>query len=250
MKIPIELDRSSKTPLTAQLAAQLGDLIRQRRIPAGTRLPSSRTLSDQLGVARNTVVHAYETLSIEGLVESRAASGFFATPELTERRRRNPSPPNRSGRRLRCVPGRFQRPPIVSRATAGQRDPRSPLLRLRSRPPQRGALPGQDLAAVAPGPAVVRRGRGNVGARRRRRACRRCAPRSLSICRSAGGSWRIPRQVLVVGGIQEGLSITARLLLVARRHGDHRGSVLPRHDATRSKRRGRAWSVFRSTKTG
>src|ERR1700733_14265346 len=82
MKIPIELDRSSKTPLTAQLAAQLGDLIRQRRIPAGARLPSSRTLSEQLGVGRNTVVHAYETLCIEGLVEPRAASGFFATPEL------------------------------------------------------------------------------------------------------------------------------------------------------------------------
>ena len=37
---------------------------------------------EQLEVGRNTVIRAYETLTIEGLVESRAASGFFATPDV------------------------------------------------------------------------------------------------------------------------------------------------------------------------
>jgi GntR family transcriptional regulator/MocR family aminotransferase len=79
MQIPLDLDRSSPRPLAHQLAEQLADAIRRGRIPAGARLPSSRTLSEQLGLGRNTVVRAYEALTIEGLVESRIASGFFAT---------------------------------------------------------------------------------------------------------------------------------------------------------------------------
>jgi GntR family transcriptional regulator/MocR family aminotransferase len=49
------------------------------RIQAGTRLPSSRRLSDQLAIGRNTVVRAYEALEIERYVEARPASGIFAT---------------------------------------------------------------------------------------------------------------------------------------------------------------------------
>lgn len=79
MRIPVGLDRSSSRPLAVQLADQLRDAIRQGSVPPGARLPSSRQLSEQLGLGRNTVVRAYETLLVEGLVESRAASGIFAT---------------------------------------------------------------------------------------------------------------------------------------------------------------------------
>lgn len=82
MQIPIDLDRSSRTPLVSQLSQQLRDAIRLGRIPAGARLPSSRSLAEQLGIGRNTVVNAYEALTIEGLVESRASSGFFAARDL------------------------------------------------------------------------------------------------------------------------------------------------------------------------
>ncbi|MES2098812.1 MAG: aminotransferase class I/II-fold pyridoxal phosphate-dependent enzyme [Pseudomonadota bacterium] len=75
---PLLLDRSRGEPLTAQLVGQLRDAIRQGRIPVGARLPSSRRLSEQLYVARNTVVRAYETLTMEGYVETRSASGVFA----------------------------------------------------------------------------------------------------------------------------------------------------------------------------
>ena len=87
MQIPVVLDRAMAKPLADQLADALRDAIRQGRVPAGARLPSSRELADQLGLARNTVVRAYETLAMEGLVESRAASGFFATPHLEQARR-------------------------------------------------------------------------------------------------------------------------------------------------------------------
>jgi len=78
MQIPIDLDRTLPQALADQLAERLRRLLGEGRIPPGMRLPSSRALAEQLGVARNTVVRAYETLVIEGLVESRAASGIYA----------------------------------------------------------------------------------------------------------------------------------------------------------------------------
>jgi len=79
MQISLLLDRTRGDTLTAQLAGQLRDAIRLGRIAPGVRLPSSRRLSEQLGIGRNTVVRAYETLEIESYVESRPASGMFAT---------------------------------------------------------------------------------------------------------------------------------------------------------------------------
>jgi GntR family transcriptional regulator / MocR family aminotransferase len=82
MQIPVLLDRSRREPLTNQLIEQLRDAIRHARIRPGTRLPSSRRLSDQLCVSRNTVVRAYDALIVEGYVESRPASGIFVSESL------------------------------------------------------------------------------------------------------------------------------------------------------------------------
>jgi GntR family transcriptional regulator/MocR family aminotransferase len=78
MQIPVLLDRSRNEALTGQLVAQLRDAIRRDMIPSGTRLPSSRRLSDQLGISRNTAVRAYDVLVLEGYAETRPASGIFA----------------------------------------------------------------------------------------------------------------------------------------------------------------------------
>ena len=45
--------------------------------PYGSRLPSKRLLSEELGVSTVTVEHAYALLSDEGYVEPRERSGFF-----------------------------------------------------------------------------------------------------------------------------------------------------------------------------
>ncbi|HEX4368084.1 MAG TPA: aminotransferase class I/II-fold pyridoxal phosphate-dependent enzyme [Rhodopila sp.] len=79
IQISLLLDRARADTLTTQLTGQLRDAIRVGRIAPGMRLPSSRRLSEQLGIGRNTVVRAYETLEIECYVESRPASGMFAT---------------------------------------------------------------------------------------------------------------------------------------------------------------------------
>jgi GntR family transcriptional regulator / MocR family aminotransferase len=82
MQIPVLLDRSRREPLTSQLIEQLRDAIRHARIRPGTRLPSSRRLSEQLSVSRNTVMRAYDILIVEGYVESRPASGIFVADSL------------------------------------------------------------------------------------------------------------------------------------------------------------------------
>jgi GntR family transcriptional regulator/MocR family aminotransferase len=85
MRFPIGLDRDSHQPLVTQLTERLREAIRDGRLPAGARLPSSRALADQLGLSRNTVVRACEAIVAEGLAESRAASGLFVTNAASRR---------------------------------------------------------------------------------------------------------------------------------------------------------------------
>ena len=47
----LALDRHAATPLRAQLEGQLRDAVRSGRLAAGERLPSSRVLAGQLGLA-------------------------------------------------------------------------------------------------------------------------------------------------------------------------------------------------------
>ena len=49
--------------------------IRSGRLPAGARLPASRTLAADLGLSRGTVTQAYEQLVAEGYLVSRQGSG-------------------------------------------------------------------------------------------------------------------------------------------------------------------------------
>jgi GntR family transcriptional regulator / MocR family aminotransferase len=74
MHLPLTLDQSANQSLTAQLAGQLRDAISRGRIARGAKLPSSRRLSEQLGVSRNTVMRAYDDLRSEGYIEARPAS--------------------------------------------------------------------------------------------------------------------------------------------------------------------------------
>ena len=76
------LDPSSSLSLQNQIRQRLVKGIMAGTFPAGARLPSSRKLAEQLGVARNTVVLAYEQLIGEGLLESRERSGIFVAGDV------------------------------------------------------------------------------------------------------------------------------------------------------------------------
>jgi GntR family transcriptional regulator/MocR family aminotransferase len=63
------------TRVRAQLESGLREAIRSGRLRPDTRLPSSRTLSADLGVARNTVAEVYSQLVAEGWLAARTGSG-------------------------------------------------------------------------------------------------------------------------------------------------------------------------------
>ncbi|MER6916964.1 PLP-dependent aminotransferase family protein [Streptomyces sp. NPDC000594] len=64
-----------RTGLRAGLTDALREAVRDGRLAPGTRLPSSRSLAADLGVARNTVVDAYAELVAEGWLTARQGSG-------------------------------------------------------------------------------------------------------------------------------------------------------------------------------
>jgi GntR family transcriptional regulator / MocR family aminotransferase len=87
-------------------------------LPTGARLPPTRALAEELGVARQTVVLAYERLASEGYVRARTGSGTYVAPDLPDAAPAPALPPptaasslSERGRRLAAVP-----------ATAASRD--------------------------------------------------------------------------------------------------------------------------------
>ncbi|GAB3481690.1 MocR-like pyridoxine biosynthesis transcription factor PdxR [Marinomonas epiphytica] len=71
--IDFEPDRT----LQDQIREHFVELILSARLPLDQPLPSSRSLSQTLGVSRNTIVLIYESLVDSGYLESRARRGFF-----------------------------------------------------------------------------------------------------------------------------------------------------------------------------
>ncbi|MFI8518337.1 PLP-dependent aminotransferase family protein [Streptomyces sp. NPDC085481] len=64
----------------------LREAVRSGRLGAGVRLPSSRSLAADLGVARNTVADAYAELVAEGWLTARQGSGTRVAPRSAPRR--------------------------------------------------------------------------------------------------------------------------------------------------------------------
>src|SRR6204780_439042 len=71
------LDRGNGQPIYRQLHRLLQQAILSRELPAGTKVPSSRLLANELGIARNTVTQVYEQLALEGYVTSTTGRGTF-----------------------------------------------------------------------------------------------------------------------------------------------------------------------------
>jgi GntR family transcriptional regulator/MocR family aminotransferase len=80
----LPLDRGSRTPLYRQLYEGFKGAILERRLRAGQRIPSTRSLAIELRVSRLPLLTAYEQLVAEGYLESRTGSGtFVASVPLT-----------------------------------------------------------------------------------------------------------------------------------------------------------------------
>jgi GntR family transcriptional regulator/MocR family aminotransferase len=206
----IAIDRHSGKPLYKQLYEGYRDAIVERRLRAGQRLPSTRSLAAELRISRIPVLNAFEQLLAEGYFESRVGSGTYIADAL---------------------PGEQIQPQGRAAARAAPARPAA-------RPVARETV---ELAGVEPGQWYRGRGAFNVGeppldrfplatwsrlaARHARRSDAGLLPYSnpmgLESLREAVAEYlRTARavrceadQIMIVNGSQQALDLTARVLL-------------------------------------
>lgn len=208
----LHLDHGRPEHLYQQLYAEIRAAILGGRLAPGARLPSSRELARELGVARATVVGAFEQLLAEGYLEGRAGSGTFVACDLPDDLLIARPPAG-------AAPAGPPAPLALSRrgaALAATRVSASPGDRGAPRPfeagvPDLGGLPlatWSRLAArryASPPPELLAYGDpAGYGRLREAVAAYLAAARGVR-CAAA--------QVIVVAGSQQGLDLAARLLL-------------------------------------
>jgi GntR family transcriptional regulator/MocR family aminotransferase len=201
------LKLSGKAPLHVQIYGALRERILSGELPRGARLPSSRQLAAQLGVARSTVLQALDALQAEGYLIARAASSTCVAPELPE--------PMTKPKPLALRPLRPPRISLAARSLAAQ--PRQ-APRLGSAPRAfRAGVPALDLF---PGPLwsrlVAREGiRASAGLlsgsdSAGHRALREAIALHLSTARGVRCN---ADQIFITAGTQAAFEETARLVL-------------------------------------
>lgn len=77
----IRVDPSSEAPIFEQLAASVRAEVARGALVPGDRLPAARDLADSLDVNIHTVLHAYQALRDEGLVDLRRGRGAVITDQ-------------------------------------------------------------------------------------------------------------------------------------------------------------------------
>ena len=82
MKLLISLDQHSPLGLQLQIRQKMVAAILSGALPVGERIISSRKLSEELKVARNTVVLAYNQLIDEGYLVSYERKGLFVNEKI------------------------------------------------------------------------------------------------------------------------------------------------------------------------
>jgi GntR family transcriptional regulator/MocR family aminotransferase len=92
LQLALEEDSGRRDAIENSLRAA----IREGRLAAGTRLPSTRALAADLGLARGTVAEAYAQLQAEGYLTARRGGGTWVgdvAAAKTAPPRGTPSPP-------------------------------------------------------------------------------------------------------------------------------------------------------------
>jgi GntR family transcriptional regulator/MocR family aminotransferase len=205
--VDVQITLAGRGDRSARIYRQLRDAILDGRLRRGDRLPATRDLAGQLGVSRNTVAAAYDSLTAEGFVAARVGDGTYVEAvarRLRADRRRAPS-----GRQVGPSP-RWQQlvadagPPLaVPRATSpydfgvGMPDPT--------------LFPWQAWRRVVSAELRPRPGRDRGYADPRGDASFRDAiARYLGVSRSVKAS---ADDVLVTQGAQQALDLVARVML-------------------------------------
>ena len=179
------------------------------RLRAGARLPASRDLALQHGLARGTVVAAFAQLQAEGYVRSTVGSGTFVgevPPDALLGLGRTPQGPSRP-----------ERSPSIRLSRFGRRVRSFPVLEPRRTRAFRADLPALELFPATLWAQVTGRVLRGVSTRLLL-GCEPLGFRPLreavaAHLRSARGARCEPEQIAIVSGVQEALDLAARLLV-------------------------------------
>ncbi|RDS80624.1 PLP-dependent aminotransferase family protein [Dyella psychrodurans] len=195
----LELD--GRGPLYDQLTRALKASILDGRIVAGTQLPPTRELADELELSRTTVLAAYEQLRAEGYIDGRVGSGSYvsdlrAKPVLHHIQTQIPAP-SRYAQRAREV--RNWDIPRIHRDLRYNLQYGNPQLN-----PALNNAWGRELARAAAYTRLNVNEVAGLGALRKQ-TCDYLARRR--------GVHAEPDDVLIVGGTQQAIDLAARVLL-------------------------------------
>ena len=72
----IYIDRNTSKPIYEQIYSYFAEEILSGSLSAGTRIPATRKLAEELSIGRNTVDKAYQQLVAEGYIQPKTGSGF------------------------------------------------------------------------------------------------------------------------------------------------------------------------------
>jgi GntR family transcriptional regulator/MocR family aminotransferase len=211
----IRLDRTAAEPLQKQLYRQIRDELRSGSFTDGaSRLPSSRALAADLGISRLTVSLAFSKLHAEGYLQSKVRSGTFVADPLPEMFLNAVKPAEapaierslRISDRVKAIPDQRVRKQFdLGALEAG---------------PGVSLVPG--LPAVDEFPIVIwERLRSQVLAQRGAHLLRHASSRGDVDLRKAVATYLCdlrgarchPDQILIVGGMQQAMLISAMALL-------------------------------------
>lgn len=73
------VDAESEVPPFEQVRTGIAERINSGDLPVGSKLPTVRALSAELGIAPNTVAKSYRELEQAGLIETRGRAGTFVS---------------------------------------------------------------------------------------------------------------------------------------------------------------------------
>lgn len=208
----LALDRAAATSLQDQIVAFFRAAVLRGALKPGARIPSSRQLAAELGVARITAVEAFDRLAAEGYFETRRGVGLFVAQTVTDAYLR--ALPEKPSRRRRAA--RPPAPAVVAGggATVGMNGagqaPFAAALPLATGVPALEEFPWRDWARIS----------ARVYRERPAAALAYGDPQGLPDLRAAiadylGAARGIvcdPDQIVVVSGSQQGIDLAARVV--------------------------------------
>ena len=209
--LQVGLDREDGSPLYRQVYQNIRSSILNGRLGPGTRLPSTRHLAGDLGVARSTVVQAFEQLRAEGYIQAFRGAATCV-------RRSLPDAHVRSAPATTAATQSRREARISERAQRMLRSPHRSVWTV-GRPPRafRAGVPAVDVFPVDTWGRILARRWARTSSRHLAYAdpfgYQPLRDAVAEYLRAARGVRCSPEQVLIVSGSQQAIDLSARVLL-------------------------------------